>query len=102
MSRQIAHTILNQMGGQGRLTAMTGAKNFMSHEDGVSFKFPRKNGVNYLRIILSPYDTYNLEWGYIAKKSGVPTYTKKSEFNDVYADQLCEIFEKETGLYTSL
>jgi hypothetical protein len=97
----IGQVILNQLGGN-RFIAMTGAKNLMAHSDGLSLRFPQKKGKNFLKITLNDWDTYNLEWGIIRNKQGVPTYTKKKEMEDIYADSLQEIFTAETGLYTHL
>jgi hypothetical protein len=97
----IGQVILNQLGGN-RFIAMTGAKNLISHGDGLSLRFPQKKGKNYLKITLNAWDTYNLEWGMIRNKQGIPGYTKKKVVEDVYSDQLQEIFTEETGLYTTL
>ena len=97
----IGKTILEQLGGN-RFIAMTGAKNLIAHSDGLSLRFPQKKGKNYLKITLNAWDTYDLEWGMIRNKQGVPTYTKKKMMEDIYSDSLQEIFTAETGLYTRL
>jgi hypothetical protein len=102
-SNQVAETILRQMGGLRRLMAMTGAKNFISFKaesesphgrglGGVSFQFPQGKVV---RITLDPSDTYTVEFGTI--RGG---YKKSHE--GIYAGQLKDLFERETGLYLSL
>ncbi len=113
--RQIANTILTQMGGAGKLKLMTGAKNFIALDSGVSFEFPTVHRRNYIKVTLEPDDTYTVEFG--RKKRITPGlmgamdpekpismedfYTKISEHTDIYFDQLKELFEKETGLYLS-
>lgn len=96
----IAKTILKQLGGN-KFLAMTGAKNLMDHKNGLSFRIPgtmSKNKINYVKIVLNSLDTYDLEFGRIFKLD----YTIVKYVNDVYVDQLREIFTDVTGLDTSL
>ena len=94
-----AETILKQMGGIGRIRAMTGAKQFLALAGqyvGVQFKFPnrlRSRG-NYVRITLNVGDTYDMRFQNGAKVV--------AEFKGVYADQLKSLFEEQTGLRLSL
>jgi len=99
-ANQIAQTILDQMGGQRRLSVMIGATNFVSHPRGVSFSFPRPGSrkPNYLKITLEPSDTYTLEFG---SRHGY-NYKKLKTFDDIYAEQLGEIFSRTTGLHLRL
>jgi len=57
-----------------------------------------KNGINYVKISLNSSDTYDLEFGRV---SGLE-YKVKKTVKDVYVNNLIHVFEKETGLYTSL
>jgi len=107
--QQVAQTILNQLGGQGRLRIMTGAKNFAAYSPasesphgkgcgGVSFRFPKPKHAgspNHCKIILNSMDTYDVEFGAVRGTS----YKVTKELSGVYADQLVEIFESATGLY---
>ncbi len=77
---------------------MTGAKLFISSEDGVSFQIPLSKGIRGVRIKLLPSDTYKVEFLKIFKSM----VTVKSVHEGVYADQLQSLFTQETGLYTSL
>lgn len=97
---EIAEIILQQLGGSRRLTAMIGAKYFSAIKNGLSFRFSAraKNGTNYVKIVLNSKDLYDVEFGSIRGSS----FKVKNEFNDIYADQLIEIFEDTTGLYLSL
>lgn len=98
--QEVADTILNQLGGSGKLRAMTGAHTFISHPDkcgGLSFKI-KSRSTNYIKIILNGKDLYDLEFGRIWGMS----YKVKAEYTDIYADQLVSIIEKETGMYLSL
>lgn len=95
---ELAHTILQQMGGN-QFTAMTGAKNFIALEGGLSFQLPnarKANGVKYVRIELTPMDTYTVRF-FGQKASG-----GEQVFDNTYCDQLRGLFEDVTGLRTSL
>ena len=103
----IARTIMETLGGGGRLKAMVGAKNFACGEiDGVGpylgFRHmrggPKGQGINYTKITLAPSDTYTVEFGYIRS----PNYIVRSTHSDIYCDMLQELWESETGLKLSL
>lgn len=93
----IAGEILKQLGGQGKLIAMTGAYNFVAHENGVSFKIKNPKA-NYIKIILNGKDNYDVEIGRIR---GVNYKVLVSEA-DVPAENLKQLIEKSTGMYLSL
>ncbi len=92
----ITKTILDQLGGC-RFTAMTGAKNFTAHPDGLSFRVPSKKA-NYIKITLKSDDTYKMDfkriWGY--------KVIDVKEFDGVYNDQLQKLFTEVTGMDTHL
>ena len=93
---QIAKTILQQLGGN-TFVYMTGARNLVSTKNGIAFKIGRNSsGANYLRINLNGKDLYDIEFISIR---GTSMKTKHT-FNDIYCDQLVQIFESTTGLYT--
>ena len=98
---KVAEIILEQMGGN-KFRAMTGAKNFLSHENkALSFQLPSrfaKDGINYVKITLNESDTYDMEFGKIWGKS----YKVVKTSNDVYCDMLQNIFTAVTGLDTHL
>lgn len=98
----IAKTILEQLGGN-KFVAMTGAKNFMSCGDGLSFKLPGsggfcKSGINYVSITLTPDDDYNVVFGKTRKFN----YKEIKKVEGIYFDQLQEVFTRATGLATHL
>jgi len=97
---QIANTILDQLGGTGRIAAMTGAKNFMVDGPGVSFKFPNRDckRPNWIKVTLDPSDTYTVTMGRIVKYA----LRSSSTVNGIYCDGLVELFENATGLRLSL
>jgi len=97
---EVGRTILEQLGGN-RFLAMTGAKP-IGIKNGLKLQLKMttvKIGKN-LEITLNGNDLYDLAFYNIDKK----TYDKvvKKEIKDLYCDQLVEIFERETGLFTSL
>jgi hypothetical protein len=94
---EIAKTILQQLGGQGRLVVMTGAYNFVALRNGVAFKLKSRKA-NYVKITLNGKDLYDVEFQKIfGTKSKIV-----AEHNDVYFDQLIPIVEKETEMYLKL
>jgi hypothetical protein len=99
----IPKEIMRQLGGN-RFVAMTGAKNIAGDRDSLSFRLPKaKGGINYVNIKLTPMDTYKVTFGRITMgaKRGYSNKVK-AEYDDIYVDRLRSIFEKETGLRTSL
>lgn len=100
--------------GANVLKVMTGAKDLMYGEDHISFKLPRvHNGINYIKITLTPSDLYDVEFGKISNKQcpnmkelglkvRIPSYDVKETVEMVYGEQLKELFESKTGLYLSL
>ena len=96
----ITRTIISQLGGSGRLNAMIGAKDFLSIEHGLSFKFTAKakNKSNYIKIILNGNDLYDVTFGYARGFN----YTVRSEHSDVYAESLIQLIERETELFLSM
>ena len=101
---QIANTILDQMGGTGRIAAMTGAKNFTAIDNGVRFTIGRNSkSINTVTITLNAMDLYDVEYSRIAKKRGTYEYvnTVKATDEGIYNDMLKASFEKATGMYLS-
>lgn len=99
----VATTILSQMGGSRALKLMLGANNFSSHKDeglgGLSFRFKGSRKANYLKVILAGNDTYSMRFARSTK--GERYIYDVVEFKqEVYFDQLCEIFRDVTGLET--
>ena len=95
--KEIAATILSQLGGAGRLVAMTGAKFFTSHpEGGLSFKIGRNSkGVNYCKISLTSDDLYTVDFTRVTFKK----ITAKGTTEGAYCDMLVDLFENATGMY---
>lgn len=94
---KIAETIIGQLGGQNKLRMMTGAYNFIAHDNGVSFKIKNAKA-NYIKILVTGMDLYDLEIGRIRGA----TYKVVNKSEGVYADMLRPIIERVTGMYLSL
>ncbi len=95
----IASTILEQLGGS-RFLAMTGTKNLLDLGQGLSGKVGKNSSrVTHFRIELRADDTYDVTflrcWG-----TKAPVEISKTE--GAYDDMLRPLFEKATGMYTSL
>jgi len=93
---EIANTILKQLGGTGRLNAMTGAKNFVAIENGVQFKIGRNSkSINTVIIRLNGRDLYDVEFGRTRKYE----FKVVNRIEDAYNDMLKDLFEENTGMY---
>lgn len=99
----LAQTIKQQIGGQAAY--MLGAKDWGAGKDKqgnyyLQFRIGRNDrNVNVVKITLNAaMDTYDI--GYFQLRAS--KITKKSEETDIYADQLCESIERNTGMYTSM
>ena len=100
----MANTVLNQMGGVNRLVCMVGASNFVfgktdydgNKEPMVYFRFKMNRKMNVCKVIYnSGMDLYVMQF----LKCGKNGCKIVNEFENVYCDQLVELFEETTGLY---
>jgi hypothetical protein len=91
---QVAKTILFQMGGANRLSAMIGARYFAGGENNLTFQFRGSKIANLIRITLKPSDTYTMEFF----KTRGSDCKKVSEDEMIYCDMLRDVFEMATGL----
>jgi hypothetical protein len=96
---EIAKTILRQLGGN-RFVVMTGSKNFVASDNGLTMKLTRnKAKAKWLKITLNGKDLYDMDFVSNDKDYNIIT---KVKYEDIYFDQLQEIFTQATGLYTRL
>ena len=101
-AKEIARETLRQLGGN-MFVAMTGAKNFvyddLASSGDVDLKFTIGENSKNVRHVLVRYDygkdLYEMKF-YTANLEIV------AEYDEVYCDMLTDIFECETGMYTSL
>jgi hypothetical protein len=92
----IASQILQQLGGN-KFIVMTGATCY-SDGNTLVVKFKGSKIANIMYVILNSMDTYDVKF---CKFRGLDVKTIK-EVERAYSDMLKSIFEKTTGLYTSL
>lgn len=112
--KQIATTILQQLGGNRFLT-MTGSKPLYYEGASITLKLSRNAlKAKWLKIALNSMDTYNLSWKAEkrildkekTKAFGFKIWDEKvievATDSNIYDDQLEEIFQSRTKLYTRL
>ncbi len=97
---EVAQTIIDQMGGLGKLQAMVGATNFLAGDNSVSFQFKGCRKAKKCKVTLLPTDLYKMEIG----KMNPRTFDWVELYNEsgLYFDMLKPEFERATGLYLSL
>lgn len=93
----VAQTIVNQLGGMGRLKVFTGAYSFATNGNNVTFRIKNRK-VNAITITLNGKDLYDIKF---MRVRGVDIKLIK-EYNDIYFDQLIPLFEESTGMYLTL
>ena len=99
LNQSQAKTLLRQLGGN-KFIMMTGAKQMSIGKDGLTMKIGRNSkSITHVAIDLDRgKDLYTMK--FIRVRKGIPKVVKK--YDSIYADNLNNIFEKETGLYTRL
>jgi len=96
--KQQAAIILKQLGGQ-RFIAMTGAKNLVCDEKGITFKFMKNAiGAKWCTINLNSLDLYDMTFKSIKKNELIIL----KEINNLYDDMIESAFSNITGLATRL
>lgn len=94
LTEDVGQEILRQLGGH-RFVAMTGAKNFVTDKNSLSFRLPKaKDRINFVVITLTGRDDYDVTFSRYANYET----TEISHLNGIYADQLVDVIEKKTGL----
>ena len=101
-NKEIAATIVEQLGGMGRLSAMVNARDWVALDKGLQFTFAGKRGMNKCLVHLNADDTYTLELWNCRIRKGEFINEMKYQAEGVYFDMLVDLFERHTGLYLSL
>ena len=100
---RVANTIMNQLGGYGKLKAMINIKYQTAINSGLKFMFSGCRKINCIQIILDATDTYKIEFGKLVMSGkNIGEYTKVKGFEEIYADQLKWLVEETTDLRLSL
>jgi len=110
---QIAHTILNQLGGPGRLKSFIGINKHCARDAGMQFSFKGNAKMNKCVIDLNDTDLYDMKFYKIPTlrtdcspaaltkyiedmdKCNVPV----AEISGLYSDMLVDAFEQTTDLF---
>ena len=93
----IANEIRRQLGPQ--TFALLGAYQLAGGKNYLQFKIRGCNQINFVKITLDPSDTYTVEFWYIGRMAA--NVRKVAEVEGVYCDQLHDVIENKTGLYTT-
>ncbi len=101
-SKQIADTILEQLGGAAALQVMIGAKDFVCGDMALTFKWSAKaaNDANCATITLDADDTYELSFCRITTRKY--DISGKGSTVGLHACDLRRVFQDATKLYISL
>lgn len=100
----VSKTILQQLGGR-HFIAMTGTKNFVGDADHLAFSLPpNKSKANKMKIKLTPMDTYTVTTYRInlRAKNAEDVCREVETVENVYEDNLQDVFTSLTGMYTRL
>lgn len=103
-NQEIAETILKQLGGRG-FVIMTGSNSFGVIENGLRMNLARNaTSANRLDITLNGSDLYDVRFyrrSFSQKTLEVKIKTIR-EYEDVFCDQLRDIFSEVTGMYLEI
>jgi hypothetical protein len=91
----IAKIIAEQLGGIGRIRAMLGATVIREQGDGLKIRWPSRTPSkgNCVVVRLCPSDTYEVTFWSIRNLNCKVV----AQVSDVYADDLVNVFEAQTG-----
>jgi hypothetical protein len=97
-----ADITLTQMGGQRRLKAMIGAKDFFSDDKGQTliFRFKCCPEWNRIKITLDADDTYTVTFEKVGRAPSFKV-TRGEPVSGLYCEDLKNYFTRITGLYLS-
>lgn len=100
-TNETAQEIFNQLGGM-KFAMITGSRSFIIEGHTLTFKLARnKSKASHVRIIYhSGSDLYEVQFLKFTTKT--LSFEPVQTFDNIYADQLTNIFTSITGLYTSL
>lgn len=93
---EVANTIKEQLG--HKALYMMGASQLVGDTNSLQFAIKGSRKCNKVRIVLECSDTYTISFWKIGRGKCVQV----AEVADVYFDQMHEVIESNTGLYTSL
>lgn len=105
MITSVYQQILHQLGGS-KFLVMTGASKFVHGYEQIddsypflAFRIPKASkGINQVKIVLTPSDTYIMK--FFTSHRG--NYILVNQIDNIYVEQLQDIFTQQTGLLTHL
>lgn len=109
---KVPNIILQQLGGN-RFLAMTGAKNLIADGYTLRMTLPKNHSkANRLEITLNGLDLYDMRFyrytpaRWVTRNGECRTYPEKitevKKYNNIFCDQLQELFTDVTWMYTRL
>ena len=93
--------ILQQLGGR-KFIAMTGATVMRDGDNKLIAKIKGSKKYNHVEISHNSLDLYDIRFVKIGGQKTMYAIKKDETFNNVYADNMVNLIESETGLYLSL
>ena len=93
---ETAKTIIQQLGGLTLLRLLLGTRKVLFNDNGIRFDIHGCRKINHIKIEYNEgADLYDVKFFRYDKLS----LRVIAEYDDVYADQLCDMIESETGLF---
>ena len=92
----VATEIQRQIG--NKAFYMLGAQNLVADSTSLSFRIRGSKVCSHIQIALNGSDLYDMTFMKISRLN----IKNKKTFENIYVDQLHQIIEQETGLYTKL
>lgn len=93
--------ILQQLGGR-KFIAMTGATVMRDGDNKLIAKIKGSKKYNHIEISHNSLDLYDIRFVKIGGVKTMYAIKKDETFNNIYAEDMVNLIESETGLYLSL
>lgn len=94
----VQKSILQQIGGAGRVAAMTGCQFIIDGENKIMLHGLKRAKKNHIEITLNSMDLYTVR--FVKIRAG--EIKADQTIDNVYCEDLKSLIEQETGLYLSL
>ena len=95
---EIVKTIIDQLGGAGLLRLMLGTRQLIFNDHGIRFDIHGCSKINRVQIDYDAgMDLYKMKFFHVSGRKA--SLNLIAEYDEVYADQLCDMIKSETGLF---
>jgi hypothetical protein len=95
---EIAKTIVAQLGGFSLLKLLLGTRQLVFNDRGIRFDIQGCAKINNVQIDYDAgMDLYKMKFFHLSERKA--SLNLVAEYDDIYADQLCDMIESETGLF---